>query len=349
MAEEVRVLLVDDSPTVRYHLARMINEMEGIRVIGEATNGEEVVPLVEELRPDVVSMDIRMPGVDGLEATRRVMEECPTPVVVVSSLLETDIELSFRALQAGALAVLAKPPDRSDPSFIEKQRQLVKTLIAMSDVKVIHRRGQTGRLNGVDMLAIETHSPYTVPEIIAIGASAGGPSALSKLLRDLPGNLPVPIAVVQHMSHEFVAGLARWLDNVTPLQVVVAEEGQILMPGVVHLSPGIAHLSISRQQGKLVVKLVPEQGSHAYQPSVNVLFQSVAEVCGAAAIGIVLTGMGNDGAEGLLTLRQAGGRTFAQDRASSTVFGMPGAAVAVEAVEAVLPLSMLATALLKLT
>jgi two-component system chemotaxis response regulator CheB len=198
----------------------------------------------------------------------------------------------------------------------------------------------------------QPHSDHPVavavrtPEIIAVGASAGGPRALGVLLGGFPAKLPVPIVVSQHIPHEFVVGLARWLEKHTALTVQVAADSMILEPGVVNLSPGTAHLTVVRQRSHLVARLVEEQGNHRYQPSVNALFESVATACGEAAVGLVLTGMGDDGATGLTAMRQAGARTFAQDKRTATVFGMPGAAIERGAVERVLPLEKLSSAVM---
>jgi two-component system chemotaxis response regulator CheB len=348
----IRVLIAEDSPTVRYHLARIINETPGLTVVGEAHNGEQVVAMAEELKPNVISMDINMPRMDGLQATRQIMAQCPTPVVVVSALVESDMELSFQAIQAGALAVVEKPPDRGHPNFEAKQRQLVKTLIAMAGVLVIHRRGSTDELNGTGKtVTVEKTADKLdadAPEVIAIGASAGGPGALSRLLHELPEELPIPVTIVQHMPHEFVSGLARWLNKVSPLRVEVAEDNAVLEPGVVNLSPGTSHLCVVRKDGQLVSRLMHERGPYRYQPSVDVLFQSVAVTCGQKSIGLILTGMGDDGVSGLLAMRQAGAHTFAQDEISSVVFGMPKAAIDRGAVGRVLPLSQLPQAIVKL-
>jgi two-component system, chemotaxis family, protein-glutamate methylesterase/glutaminase len=346
-----RVLIAEDSPTMRRHLANVINNVPGLRVIGEARDGNEALALVGELKPDVVSMDIRMPVMDGLEATRRIMNQHPTPVVVVSGLVEQDIDLSFQALQAGALAVVEKPLDRSDPGYNAKQQHLVNTLAAMARVRVIRRweaRAEPVDAHAGGAVPVVGPPVRVVPEIVAIGASAGGPSALSVLLRELPADYSVPIVIAQHMPEEFTSGLARWLDKATPLRVQVAQDNLILEPGAAYLAPGNAHLTIVRQQGRLVSRLIREQGAHRYQPSVDVLFESVAQTCGKAGIGVVLTGMGDDGAAGLLAMRQAGAQTFAQDEASCTVFGMPGAAIASNAVIHVLGLSNLATTLAQL-
>ena len=342
---DARVLIVEDSPTMRRHLVTLINDAPGLAIVGEARDGEEVLAMVEDLQPDVISMDIRMPGIDGLEVTRRIMNKRPTPVVVVSGLVERDVDLSFQALQAGALAVVEKPLDRSDPGYAAKQRHLVNTLRAMSRVRVVRR--------WVDVevpvpMPVKLGPPPVRPEIVAIGSSAGGPSALSVLLKEIPAEFPLPIVIAQHMPEGFTAGLARWLDKSTELTVRVAEHDEVLQSGVVHLAPGAAHLAVKRRQGRLRAKLIHEQGPHRYQPSVNVLFDSVAECCGAQGIGMVLTGMGDDGAAGLLALKQAGGLTYAQDEASCTVFGMPSAAIDCGAVQHVLGLSNLSITLAQL-
>ncbi len=350
---DIRVLIAEDSPTVRRHLTGMINETPGMRVVGEARDGEEAIVLALELKPDVISMDIRMPLLDGLEATRRIMSRQPTPVVVVSGLLERDVDLSFQALQAGALAVVEKPPDRSDPAFAAKQRQLVTTLTAMARVGVVRRwensPGRSALTQEVPCPRAATNRLRVAPEVIAIGASAGGPGALSAVLRGLPAGFPVPLVVVQHMPDEFIAGLARWLHKATPLRVVVAADGLVLEPGVVHLGPGAAHLTLARRpDNRLVARLLAERGPYRYQPSVDVLFESVARMCGRGGVGLVLTGMGDDGAAGLLAMREAGAVTLAQDEASCVVYGMPGAAVARGGVAQVLALSNLATTLVNL-
>lgn len=345
----IRVLIAEDSPTVRRHLVDLINEAEGLRVVAEARDGEEALRLAGEIRPDIISMDIRMPGIDGLEATRRIMNRYPTPVVIVSGLVEREVDLSFQALQAGALAVVEKPPHRHDPTFAVKQRNLINTLNAMARVRVVRRwanePGQNTVVQELPRVSLNTGRLKITPEIIAIGASAGGPGALSVLLRDLPAGFGVPVVITQHMPEEFTAGLARWLGKNAALPVQVASDNLVLEPGVVNLAPGTAHLAVERREGRLVARLVRQQGNYRHQPAVDVLFESVAATCGAAGVGVILTGMGDDGAAGLLAIREAGGLTFAQDEASSTVFGMPGAAIARGAVEHVLALSNLAITL----
>jgi two-component system chemotaxis response regulator CheB len=344
----IRVLLAEDSPTVRHYLAQVINEIPGLKVVGEARDGAEVLEMVDTLKPDVISMDIRMPRMDGLEATRRIMSQCPTPIVMVSGLLEDEIDLSFEALQAGALAVVPKPPSRDKPSFRHRQRQLAMTLVAMAGVKVIRRWEHAPGLNSTGGTGQLTELPKDKPEIVAIGASAGGPGALISFLGSLPIDMPIPVVIVQHMPDEFMNGLSRWLGESTTLPVRVAAHQGTLKPGVVYLSPGNAHLTVMRESGRLTANLIRERGDHRYQPSVDVLLTSIADVCGSKSIGVILTGMGEDGATGLLAMRKAGARTFAQDRASCTVYGMPAAAVERGGVQQVLPLDKLPAAVVKL-
>jgi two-component system chemotaxis response regulator CheB len=188
----------------------------------------------------------------------------------------------------------------------------------------------------------------TTPEILAIGASAGGPSALSTLLGGLPADMPMPVVIVQHMPEEFVSGLARWLTKVTPMPVEIAVHNRLLKPGMAYLAPGNAHLAVSRQGQFLAANLIDEAGGYRYRPAVDVLFESVATACGAAAIGIIMTGMGDDGAAGMLAMRQSGAHTFAQDKTSCTVFGMPAAAIERGGIEQVMALERLPDAVRRL-
>jgi len=351
MNNPVRVLVADDSPTIRHYLKAIINDTDNMTVVGEARDGKDVVDLVHELEPDVISMDINMPRVDGLEATRQIMSEKPTPVVVVSGLVESDIELSMKALEAGALAVVEKPPDRKNPEFEAKRKHLVNTIRAMAGVSVVSRKRKRHPMPDGQQYS-DTSKPVTgrlsKPEIIGIGASTGGPSAIHRVLKDFPADIPIPIVVVQHMPHEFLQGMTRWLQRSTRLNIKIAESGEQLMPGWVYIAPGTAHMTVRRQNEKLLVRLIKDRGNPQYQPSINMLFNSLATTCASNAIGVILTGMGDDGASGLLAMKQAGAKTFAQDEQTSTVYGMPNAALMCGAVKSVLPLTSLAPEILKM-
>lgn len=342
----IRVLVADDSLTMRSYLGQMIAAAPGLEVAGEARDGAEAITMTEALLPDVISMDIRMPTLDGLAAIRQIMARRPTPTVVVSSLVESEVDLSFQALEAGALAVLPKPPARQDASFAQWQRQYINALSAMAQVSVV-RRWENHSAFEVSTAPVERPlKPYKAdaaidvkgarPEVVAIGASAGGPTALSELLRHLLPDYPAPIVIVQHLPDEFIDGLARWLATVTLLPVCVASDRQVLQAGTVYVAPGGGHLKIARLGNRLITTLSEDPIHQRYCPSIDVLLTSVAEVCGTTGVGIVLTGMGEDGAVGLKRLREAGGRTVAQSEASCTVFGMPGAAIARGAVQQIL-------------
>jgi two-component system, chemotaxis family, protein-glutamate methylesterase/glutaminase len=334
----IRVLVADDSVTARNLLTQLIEATPGLQVIAEATDGAEAVRLAEILKPDVISMDIRMPGIDGLEATRQIMNRCPTPTVVVSGLIADDIDLSIRALDAGALAVLPKPPARQDTQFAEHHRQYVNTLSAMAKVKVVRRWHEQSAANAASALPkTDPLHPRALPEVIAIGASAGGPSALAELVHALPPLFPLPLLIVQHMPDEFVPGLVRWLEQNTSLRIQIAQDGDMLRGETIYVAPGGVHLTVQRLENHLYIRLKKDAQGARYCPSIDMLLESVAAVCGAQGIGVLLTGMGDDGAEGLLKLRQAGGRTFAQDEESCIVFGIPGAALERGAVERLLP------------
>jgi two-component system chemotaxis response regulator CheB len=342
----IRVLIADDSQTVRNHLAGLVNAAPGMIVVGEASDGEEAVARVEALRPDVVSMDIRMPRMDGLEATRRIMVQCPTPIVIVSALLDTDVDLSIRSLEAGALAVVSRPAARLEHIPDSFQRRFVNALTAMSGVSLVRRR------TGLEVPSAPIQSPLVEqtarPELVVIGASAGGPSALCEVIGRLPPDYPIPVVIVQHMPDEFMDGLVRWLGGQVTLPVKLAEEGQVLTGGRAYVAPGGSHLTVARYGRRLVARLREDSGTDAYCPSVNVLFKSAALACGAECVGVILSGMGDDGAVGMMALREAGAATLAQDQATCTVFGMPGAAIERGAVQTILPLGDIPTALIRL-
>lgn len=344
----IRVLIAEDSPTIRYYLTKIIGESQRLEVIGTADDGEQVLDMAAALEPDVISMDVQMPRMDGLTATRHLMRSQPTPVVIVSGLVEREIDLSFRALQAGALAVVPKPPARTDPAFEAHRRQLVNTLQAMADVRVIKRWASVYEVTQADDQQYQTKRIRKSPQIIAVAASAGGPSALATLLAGMRNRLTIPMVVVQHMPAEFIQGLTRWLARFTDIPIRLAEDRELLSPGVVYLAPGHAHLQIDGDRGQFSSRLITDTGSYRYQPAADVLFASVAAVAGERGVGIVLTGMGDDGALGLLAMRRSGARTFVQDEASCVVFGMPAAAIEAGAAERVMSPPQLAAALTKL-
>jgi two-component system, chemotaxis family, protein-glutamate methylesterase/glutaminase len=334
----IRVLVVDDSALIRELLTRIFQADGQFEVVGTARDGEEAVALVARFHPDVVTMDLHLPKLNGVLATRRIMAETPTPVVVVSSSAKVqDVGFAFDALQAGAVTVLEKPPAPDHPGHAAAIKELVTTVRLMAGVKVI-RRWTTTRL-AAQAMPVPTIQPARGtrprrPVVILIVASTGGPQAILAMLRGLGPDLNVPVLIVQHINEGFAAGMAGWLTSSCPRPVRIAQHGDLPSGGVVYLAPGDRHLLVTRR-GTLALSSAPPVGG--FRPSGNLLFESASEYYGAAAAGVLLTGMGEDGARGLAALHSASAVTFAQDEASSVVYGMPAAAVALGAAERVLP------------
>lgn len=351
----VSVLIVEDSPSMAL-LLQEIFRRAGLHVAGLARNGREAVALTERLHPDVITMDVRMPEMDGIEATRLIMERVPTPIVVVSAALDDpELHVSFRALAYGAVAVVEKPPSPNHAGFAAAARQLIETVQAMAGVRVIRRRQNgapqstpaTGAPSSAAPSTSSTSSvsparkPGPAPRLLAIAASTGGPQALAVLLGGLPDTFCMPVAVVQHISPGFIGGLAEWLNSSCRLRCSVAQDGQPLLPGHVLFAPDDAHLEINARGPSLIATLSSAPPVARHRPSATPLFDSVARTCGARAIGLVMTGMGCDGTDGLRRMHERGALTLAQSPGSCVVPNMPQAAVDAGAVNEVLPLAQL--------
>lgn len=339
----LRVLVVDDSAVFRRLLTRVIDGDRDLTVVGQAANGLEAIELANQLRPDVITMDMHMPRMNGLEATRRIMQEAPRPIVIISASVDPrDVADSFQSIDAGAVALLAKPPSPVDPGFGAAIEQIVKTLKLMSEVKVVKRRKRPDP-RSVPAAPLDVPLPAGGIDVIAIGTSTGGPAALAQVLGALPSSLPVPVGIVQHIAEGFDVGLARWLNAVSPLNVVIAAPGMQPGAGDVVIAPSGMHLGLTRR-GVVLSDGEPLDG---HLPSVTHLFSSVARSFGSRALGVVLTGMGGDGARGLLELKRAGGKVLAQDEATSIVYGMAKRAVELGAVDRVLPLDGIPAAIVE--
>jgi two-component system chemotaxis response regulator CheB len=335
LPEPIRVLVAEDSPTVRAHIVRVLRAAPGMTVVGEASDGRQAIERCLALRPDVITLDMMMPVLSGLAATEYIMAFAPTPIIIVSG--STDRGEVFRtmdALSAGALEVLEKP--KAHESIEAWEARLIDTVRLASRIRVItHPRGRLNRTlhpeNNPESLLIKR--PGRGPRLVAIGASTGGPKAIVDVLQELPRTFSLPILVVTHISQTFSAGFIDWLGANLRLPVRGARDGDDLThPGVL-VAPADRHMVVQSGQ----VRLMDGAPRHSCRPSVDVLFESVAAASGGNGIAALLTGMGRDGAEGLLAIRRAGGVTVAQDEKSSVIFGMPGEAVRLGAAEHVLP------------
>lgn len=351
MNKIIQVLVVDDSRVAEELLVHELNAAPGLKVMGTARDGQEAVEFVLRHKPDVVVMDLQMPRMDGVTATRRIMELQPVPIVAVSSSYDpNEVAANFRTLEAGAVAVMAKPGGPGHPQYAELTRRMIETVTLMAEVKVIRRRPPK------PAAAAAAAAAAPVPpnaenagaggngeiRLIAMGVSTGGPPVLQTILARLPKSLPVPVVIVQHIAPGFLPGMAEWLAQTTGFPVRLPVAGERLAPGVAYLGPDGRHFGVTRDGRAILSEVPPENG---LRPAVSFLFRSVAESCGRAAVAVLLTGMGRDGADELLRLRQRGALTIAQDKESSLVHGMPGEAILLNAAVHVLPPEQIAALL----
>jgi two-component system, chemotaxis family, protein-glutamate methylesterase/glutaminase len=384
MSQPIRVVVVDDSALMRRVITELLHQDSAIRVVGAARNGREAIGLVEELRPDIVTMDVRMPVMDGLATTEHLMAYCPTPILVVTaSLAKHDVDITFKMLGAGALEVFEKPSGADPAELARAGRALIRRVKVLARVKVVtHLRGRRrpasveeaskevnaleGAKGRVGEAAKELRrdsrplahapmrpisSPPRLPvlvdgpdfPIVVIGASTGGPRVVSQVLAGLPGDLPAALLIVQHIAAGFSAGMAEWLAHTSKLPVVLAREGQAIRAGEVLVAPDQRDLLITSDRR---VHL-SENPLLIQRPSIDISMQAAAEVFRARSFGVLLTGMGRDGAYGMLTIKRAGGYTIAQDEASSTIFGMPRAAIQLGAAREVLPVTQIASRIVR--
>jgi two-component system, chemotaxis family, protein-glutamate methylesterase/glutaminase len=354
-APRIRVLIVDDSAVVRKHLAERL-EAAGIEVVATASDPLFAWPKLRSLQPDVLVLDIEMPRMDGLSFLRQVMAEQPTPVVMCSTLTEAGCEVTLQALAAGAVGFVTKPK-AGLKSFLEDQtNSLVETvrsaaranLVALGALDKVSRPAALSPLPAAPAAPAAPVAPGTLrsERVIAMGLSTGGVQSIEVVLRALPAQTP-GIVIVQHMPEKFTASLAARLNSLCTLEVAEARHGDAVRPGRALIAPGGRHMRLRRQGTGYVVDVVDGPLINHHRPSVDVLFRSVAQQAGAAAIGVIMTGMGDDGARGLRDMHDAGAATAAQDEASSVVFGMPKEAIRLGAADATLPLPEIAPWLLQ--
>jgi two-component system, chemotaxis family, protein-glutamate methylesterase/glutaminase len=315
----IKVLIVDDSATARQLFTYIVNGADDLTVVGTASNGQEAVQQVADLRPDIVLMDVKMPVMDGVAATNAIMSQTPTPIVIMSTTLDESINgTSFQAVRAGALMVVPKPIGATHPYFKDEAARLQRTLRSMAAVQVIHHRPASA-----PPAALAAPSLTVKPQLVGIVSSTGGPGALSQIVEALSPNFALPIVIVQHMSKDFVPSLANWLKTCTPLGVEIARHGDVPRPGCIYLAPGGLHLRMSR----LLRFDLEHSADGQFIPSGDVFLKSLAVAYGAKAVGVILTGMGSDGVDGLHRLYDSGALTIAQNEETSVVFGMPREAI----------------------
>ncbi len=334
----IRVLVVDDSATVRRLLAATLGREEGIVVVGEAADPYQARELMVKLDPDVLTLDVEMPRMDGLAFLAKIMQHRPKPVVVVSSLTPRGSEEAMRAYELGAVEVICKPG--SAYRVDELGPQLARAVRAAAAAKLLPRQAPPAGAPPVKPPLLQR----TTSKVLAIGASTGGTEAIREVLARLPGDTPGTV-IVQHMPPMFTSQFAQRLDGISRMRVSEARGGEELQPGLAYVAPGGQHLAVVRSGAKYLLELRGGPLVHFQKPAVDITFRTLATAAGANAVGVVLTGMGHDGADGLLAMRNAGARTLVQDEATSVVWGMPGSCVQRGAAEHVLPLNSIADAI----
>jgi two-component system chemotaxis response regulator CheB len=340
---QIKVIVIDDSAYNRMTLSEFLNQDPEIRVVGKACDGEEGLEMALKLQPDVITLDLEMPRMGGFPFLRILMSKLPTPVVVISSHSEPD--KVFRALELGALDFVAKPSKTISPTISNIADEVVSKVRAIGRLKRdFHRIPRSDEpVTDVDKVIFAGSFPettrITVPRVVAIAASTGGPQALTQILTELPKSLPAAIVVVQHMPPTFTTNFADRLNKLCRISVLEPMDTQPLMPGTAYISPGDLCLEVSRANGELVTQVLPPNGNERIVPSADRLFQSVSKHVGKNALGIVLTGMGKDGSDGVKALAKAGGVVIAEDEHTAVVPGMPSAAIATGSVQYIAPLN----------
>ncbi|MBU1101608.1 MAG: chemotaxis-specific protein-glutamate methyltransferase CheB [Bacteroidetes bacterium] len=324
----INVLVVEDSPIAQELILKILLEQPDIKVLGVATSGESAIKMNEQFRPDVITMDVNLPGMNGLEATKVIMESFPTPIIIVSSGFEPhNIAHSINAIKTGAVSIAKKPEGYGTEEFTDASQKLVQMIRLMSEIKVVKRQvlKEDTELNKGTNIAINNQKPV---EVVGIGASTGGPAVIEEILSNLPAFFDLPVIIVQHIAQGFTEGFVEWLNHKSTLKVVLAKSGMVVKSGTCYIAPDDYHLKFLSDG---VITLTDEEKVNGSKPSVSVFFQSLAEVYGSRSIAILLSGMGKDGADQLKVLREKGAITIAQDSSSSLIYGMPGEAVKLKA------------------
>lgn len=339
LGSKIKVLIVDDSAVVRQMLTRELHKDASIEVVGTAPDPIVALSMIPKLKPHVLTLDVEMPRMDGITFLRKLMSTTPLPTIVLSSLTPQGSKTAVDAMAAGAVDVLCKP--NGSYSIANLGADLASRVKLASRARVWRRAETAAPVSTIAMAE-------TTDKILAIGASTGGVQALTEVLTQFPANAPGTV-IVQHMPPKFTASFAERLNTLCKVRVAEAREGDSILPGQVLIAPGGYHMVMKRSGARYYVSITDGPPVHAVKPAVDILFKSVADVAGANAIGAILTGMGSDGAAGLLAMRRAGARTVAQDEASCVVFGMPMEAIRIGAAEKVVPLHDVARAMISFT
>jgi len=337
----IRVLLADDSKFMQKSIRFLLESDPSISVAGTASDGAEALKMVSELDPDVVILDIEMPVMDGLSTLSRIMESSPKPVLILTGLKDKTRDLAMISLERGAVDFISKPSGVISYDIDLLKTELIRKVRIAAGVKV-HRIYQDGKINGAAKK--ERHRGSAV--CIIIGASTGGPRAIASILGDLPVDIDASVIIVQHMESEFISSFARRMNDISGLPASVAVENEDLQTGRVYIAPGGENLRFERDQRGIKIRISEPEPDQRGVPSIDIAMKSAADVFGNAAIGVLLTGMGEDGAEGLSAIRNAGGTTMAESERSCVIFGMPKAAIESGVVEIVVPFPAIAEAIM---
>ncbi len=347
MSEKIKVLVVDDSSLVRKIITDILEKENDITVVGTANNGKTAIFRNQELNPDVITMDIEMPILDGLAALKHIMASKPKPVIMMSVLTQHGADATFKALELGAVDFVPKPSSLLSMTVEEIGDLLVKK------IRSVHNSRLNVHKLSIDEPAELTRAIYkgslkeSSEKIVAIGTSTGGPSALINVFKKFPEKFPSPVLVVQHMPEGFTAAFSKRLDDSSNLSVKEAADGDDVLPGHGYVAPGHSHMALVKKGDKYKIRVFKADKVSGHMPSIDVLFNSVAELAGGRSVGVIMTGMGRDGADGLLRIKKTGGHTIAQNEETSVVFGMNRVAVEIGAVDEIVSLGNITDQIIK--
>jgi two-component system, chemotaxis family, protein-glutamate methylesterase/glutaminase len=347
---KIQVLIVDDSAFMRTALSRMLASDPDIRIVGTAASGLEGLQKTTTLNPDVITLDVEMPGLDGLETLRRIMAQSPRPVIMVSSVTVKDAETTFSALEAGAFDYVPKQLSSTSLNILHIREDLLAKIKAAAESRRLREAAVLPRkpVRAVELRRRE--APASALAIVAVGISTGGPKALQEILPTLPADFAVPIVVVQHMPPGFTAPFAHRLDNLCAATVCEASQGEVLRSGVVYIAPGGCQLTVDRTtNSRATICLSDKPENQLHVPSVDVMMHSVASAFHSQAMGVIMTGMGSDGAQGMEAIHREGGFTMGQDEASCGVYGMPRVCAEMGILDQIVPLSRIVHEILQAT